>query len=303
VLGVVGRFATLSQQFDQAMPDERPSPNDYLRFQTDINSAAFVAAYDEAPLWSATFGLMLLENVPLGRNLKVLDVGCGCGFPALELAQRLGPTCTVVGLDPWEAALERARFKAGVWGVKNVEFFQGDAAAIPFASARFDLIVSNLGLNNFRDPDAALAECRRVMKPAGRLALTTNLQGHMAEFYGVFESTLRSLNQNAALDALRQHIRHRATIEGVRALLVRNGLRVTKVRETTSRMQFSDGSALLRHYFIKVGFLDAWRTAVSPPDRERVFSLLEANLNDWAESRHSLILTIPMAYLEGEVSR
>ena len=293
----------MTEAKEESLPVERRSPNEYLEFQADLDNPGIVAAHDELPLWSACFGLMLLEHVPLGRNLKVLDVGCGSGFPALELAQRLGPTCTVVGLDPWEAALERARFKARVWGVKNVELVQGDAIAMPFADAHFDLIVSNLGLNNFRDPAATLAECRRVMKPAAKLALTTNLQGHMAEFYGIFESTLHSLNQTAALDSLRQHIAHRATVEGIGALLARNRLRVTKVRETASVMRFSDGSALLRHYFIKLGFLDAWRTVVAPAERERVFSLLEANLNNWAQSRHDLALTIPMAYVEGEVDR
>lgn len=289
------------RSFEKSAPGEQPSRSDYLSFQADLNSSEVVAACDELSLWSAAFGLMLLEQVPLGRNLKVLDIGCGAGFPALELAQRLGQTSTVVGLDPWEAALERARFKARVWGVKNVELVHGDAASMPFASAHFDIVVSNLGLNNFRDPEAAFAECRRVMKPSAKLALTTNLQGHMAEFYGVFESTLRSLDQTAAIDSLRQHIGHRATVEGIGALLARHGLRVTRVREATSVMRFSDGNALLRHYFIKLGFLDAWKAVVAPADRERVFSLLEAGLDDRAQSHGDLTLTIPMAYVEGEV--
>ena len=51
-----------------------------------------VAAYDELPLWCAMAGLFLLEHLPLPRGATVLDVGCGTGFPLLELAQRLGVT-------------------------------------------------------------------------------------------------------------------------------------------------------------------------------------------------------------------
>jgi len=53
---------------------------------------------------------------------------------------------------------------------------------MPFANAQFDLITCNPGLNNFVDPPAAVAECFRVAKPTGRVAFTTNIQGHMGEF-------------------------------------------------------------------------------------------------------------------------
>jgi arsenite methyltransferase len=275
---------------------------DYLTFQADLASADCVAALDEASLWSAVFGQLLLEHVPMGLHLQVLDVGCGAGFPTLELAQRLGPTCGVVGLDPWEAALERARFKARVCGVRNVEFQLGGAAAMPFESGQFDLVVSNLGLNNFDDPPAALRECRRVMKPGARLVLTTNLQGHMREFYEMFESTLQRLQGPEALAALARHVAHRATIDSVRSLFAHSGLDVTRVLERTCTMRFSDGTALLRHYFIKLGFLDGWRSVVAPSERPAVFAALEAALNGLAASRGELALTIPMACVEGRVA-
>ena len=56
----------------------------------DLNDATVVSAYDELPLWSAMAGLLLLEHVPLRPDMVVLDIGCGTGFPALELAERLG---------------------------------------------------------------------------------------------------------------------------------------------------------------------------------------------------------------------
>ena len=61
------------------MSGERERPDDPL----------FCAALDELPLWSAPFGLRLLESVPLAPGATVLDVGCGTGFPLLELAHRV----------------------------------------------------------------------------------------------------------------------------------------------------------------------------------------------------------------------
>jgi ubiquinone/menaquinone biosynthesis C-methylase UbiE len=275
-------------------------PPDYLGFQIDFGHPETVAAYDELPLWSALFGRLLLEHVPLRHHMTVLDVGCGTGFPLLELAQRLGSTCTVYGIDPWEPAVERAAFKARVWGVQNVELRLGDAAAMPFADGQFDLLVSNLGINNFEDPEAVLRECWRVSKPTARLALTTNLQGHMQEVYDVFAATLRARGAAEELTALERHIAHRATIDGVAALFARAGFRLARVDEESTTFRFVDGSALLRHYFIKLGFLDGWKSVVEPSEQETVFRQLEENLNRLAAERGVLEVTIPMAYIEGE---
>jgi SAM-dependent methyltransferase len=105
---------------------------EYLtRGTPDFTAPDTVAAFDELPLWCAMAGLFLLEHLPLPRGAAALDVGCGTGFPLLELAQRLGPPAVVHGLDPWGAALARARFKAGVIGVANVTLTRGDGTAMP----------------------------------------------------------------------------------------------------------------------------------------------------------------------------
>ena len=267
-------------------------------FRIDLNDSETVSAYDELPLWSAMFGLLLLKHLPMRRHSTVLDVGCGTGFPLLELAGRLGPTCRVHGIDPWAAAVQRARRKAQIRQASNVSLWQGDAAVLPFPDGQFDLVVSNLGINNFSDPEAVLRECRRVSRPAALLALTTNLQGHMEEFYAVFESTLREMGLQGAVPALQQHIRHRATVEGLAALFERAGFRLSEAREEKGSMRFLDGSALLEHYFIRLGFLDGWKGVLPLEEQEEAFSRLEANLNARSESLGELALTIPMAYVE-----
>ncbi|MBV9110299.1 MAG: methyltransferase domain-containing protein, partial [Gemmatimonadetes bacterium] len=89
---------------------------DWAEEAIDFDDARVVAAYDELPLWSAPFGMLLLDRVPMRRGMTALDVGCGTGFPLLELAQRLGPSCTVHGIDPWRPALARAREKLQQYG-------------------------------------------------------------------------------------------------------------------------------------------------------------------------------------------
>jgi arsenite methyltransferase len=273
---------------------------EYLDDTYDVADPEFVSVYDELPLWSAMFGLVLLEHVPLKPNVRVLDVGCGTGFPGLELAGRLGPSCRVCAIDPWKPAIARAERKLDVLKIANVRLFEGDAAAMPFEAELFDLIVSNLGINNFDRPEAVLGECRRVAKPSAVLALTTNLRGHMSEFYDVFRTTLTERGKEAELKALQAHVEHRVTVEGASEMLEGAGFRVRRVHEQTFTMRFLDGSALLRNTFIKIGFFDAWRRVVDPEDRQRVFARLEENLNRLARKQGDLALAIPMAYIEAE---
>jgi len=260
---------------------------DFLDFVPDFSSPDVLTAYDELPLWSAMFGLLLLEEVPLTNVRTALDVGCGTGFPLIELAERLGPASRVHGIDPWSPALVRAREKVAARKTPDVTLHEGSANAMPFDDATFDLIVSNLGVNNFDDRAGAIRECRRVMRPGGTIALTTNLQGHMREFYEVFEQVAGDSK------LLREHIAHRATVESVRELLESGGFEVTRVVEREGAMRFASGTALFDHHFIKLGFLDAWKKVV-PGEERAVFARLRDALNARGEVR----LTIPMAYIE-----
>jgi arsenite methyltransferase len=282
---------------DPAPTSDRPEGDDLLAFTPDWTDPRLVLVYDELPLWSAMAGLLLLEHVPLRPAITVADVGAGTGFPLLELAERLGARSRVVGLDPWGAALERSGVKRRQWGVRNCAIVQGRAEAMPLANGQFDLVTSNLGINNFSDPLGSLVQCARILRNGGVLALTTNLQGHMREFYDVFADTLRELD--LGLDALRDHVAHRSTIKGLRALFESAGLRMTRVVERTVGMRFATGSALLRHHFIRLGFLEGWRNVVDADRRSEVFERLELNLNRLAEQRGELALSVPLAYVEG----
>lgn len=273
----------------------------FLTFEPDFSSPGAINAYDELPLWSAMFGLLLLDEVPLTNMRDVLDVGCGTGFPLIELAERLGPGSRVTGIDLWSGGLQRAGEKIKSRGTLNVTLREGSAAAMPFGTASFDLLVSNLGLNNFEDPAAAIRECRRVARVGATLALTTNLAGHMKEFYAVFEEALLERGDDGALGRIQAHVEHRGTVASVSDLLESGGFRVTRVIEREGLMRFSDGTALLNHHFIKLGFLDGWKK-VAAGNEPAIFSELRRRLDDRSRFKGELRLTIPMAYFEARAT-
>ena len=261
------------------------------------DSAEVVAAFDDLSLWSAPFGLMLLDTVRLRGVRAALDVGCGAGFPLLELADRLGPGCRVVGVDPWAAAMARAQAKAAARGLGNVELVIGKVEELGFADATFDLVVSNNGLNNVADTPRALAGCARVSRPGAQLVLTANLPASMRELYDVYEAVLRERGREDLLAALAAHIdAKRKPVATLVRWIEAAGYGEVTVQEQAFRLRFADGTALFRHWFMRLGFIGAWASVLPAAEVGPVLDAIEARLNELG-ARGEVALSVPFACL------
>src|SRR5205823_2703532 len=128
------------------------------------NDPRIVSIWDELSFWSSRFGILLLENLEFVRGIRALDLGCGNGFPLFELAHAHGNSCHFTGVDIWDHAVDRAGLKKKIYGLNNVTLVRADGARLPFLDSHFDLITSNLGINNFDDPRAVLSECARIAR-------------------------------------------------------------------------------------------------------------------------------------------
>src|SRR5512146_2101268 len=99
---------------------------DYLNDASDFNGPAFAVTFNELTFWSARFGLLLFDHLPLMPDLRILDLGCAAGFPLFELANIYGESCRVIGLDVWSAALRQARAHEAVYQFSNVDLVDAD---------------------------------------------------------------------------------------------------------------------------------------------------------------------------------
>lgn len=111
----------------------------------------------------------LVKAARIAPGQRVLDVGCGTGVVAIA-ASRTG--ASVVGVDLTPELLERARANATIAGVE-IEWHLGDVEQLPLKDAEFDVVVSQFGHMFAPQPELAVREMLRVLRPGGTLAFST----------------------------------------------------------------------------------------------------------------------------------
>jgi demethylmenaquinone methyltransferase/2-methoxy-6-polyprenyl-1,4-benzoquinol methylase len=164
----------------------------------------------------------------VGPGDSALDVACGTGDLAIELARRVGPGGAVIGSDFSEEMLQRARAKAPA-----IAWEWGNALELPYATGRFDAATVGFGARNFSDLDRGLAEMARVVKPGGRvvvLEITTPRRPPLSTFYSVWFDRIvpligRLTGEDEAYTYLPSSVKRFPAPEGLAAAMERAGLR------------------------------------------------------------------------------
>jgi SAM-dependent methyltransferase len=135
----------------------------------------------------------LLAAAEVAAGTRTLDVATGPGYAAAAAAD-LG--ASVVGIDVAAAMVVLARRRRA-----GVDFFRAEAEALPLADGSFDAVVGNLAVLHFGRPEQAVAEFVRVLRPGGRLALTTWDQPKHMRLVGVFLEAIDEAQAAPLVDA------------------------------------------------------------------------------------------------------
>jgi len=130
--------------------------------------AAWALLQERTDAYLDPLGRVAMALLQLHQGARVTDIGCGCGQTLLELAELVGPSGRVLGLDISQPMLARAQERAAPYG--NVSVVLADAETYTFTPGSEDALFSRFGVMFFRDPSAAFTNLRRALRPGGQLA-------------------------------------------------------------------------------------------------------------------------------------
>lgn len=146
------------------------SGNEFVDFWNEILVPKFVRFKHVLVGGLTHHSAKVFPNLEVKEGDKVVDVGCGFGDTAIELARRVGPSGSVLGIDCCDGFLDYGRKDAKAAGVDNVRFIEADVQTYPF-EAEHDFCFSRFGTQFFENPVAALKNMRRGLKPGGVMTM------------------------------------------------------------------------------------------------------------------------------------
>jgi SAM-dependent methyltransferase len=206
--------------------------------------------------WSTPFAEALLQHLDLVPGAAVLDIASGDGLPAFYLAEQVGPTGQVLGVDLNERILARARSLQGPH-LPWLRFECLDMRALPSRLPAFDRVTGNLSVMFFRpNRFETVRGLIHHLKPGGQLVLTF-------PSLGTFDSLWRRIDQEMAAHRLRierqrlaEHVAERPSAKDARGWLDALGLQRIAATESPLEVTTGPGPLFLHHPLLRGGFLD-----------------------------------------------
>jgi SAM-dependent methyltransferase len=205
---------------------------------------------DLAPALFAPWAMQLVLAANLQSGERVLDLACGTGVVARQLAAHRGSPGTIVGLDLNPNMLKVAH-RTATRASQAIEWCVGKGERLPFADRSFDLICCQFGLMFFSDWAGALTEMRRVLRPGGRVVVSVwqGLDRH--PFYQSLDAVSRKhLGQSSV-----QAVFALGDASVLRRLLTEAGFGSVRIEPATLTARFSNPEAFLE-----------WEIGVDPAD-------------------------------------
>ncbi len=171
--------------------------------QLSYGSKTITKAYDTylVPVIFDPWAEMLLDHLPPSQGATVLDLSTGTGIVAYKLAERIGQHGKVIAVDPSHEMLHRAKERCQDASC-HVTFIQSSAESIDAEKGVVDFLYCQQGLQFFEDYAAAAKEIERVLKPGGKLVLSTWLPISRCHYFSEIYDALKEVNLTSTADRM-----------------------------------------------------------------------------------------------------
>ncbi|WP_437512137.1 class I SAM-dependent methyltransferase [Sorangium sp. So ce1099] len=237
-----------------------------------LDSAALAETYDRVSDRQFNHGKLLIEDLQVSPGERVLDVGCGTGRLGAHVAELVGPSGDVVGVDPLPLRVELANakrspsFRASVGQAEDLS---------QFAAGSFDVVFLNSVLHWLPEKLGPLREARRVLKRGGRLGISSAVRERPHEFEGVLSGVLASLGLTGTAETSGSTT-YKVTSDELKSTLVLAGFPEPKLQIRTFTDHFAATEDVIA--FNLASSFGNFLSNFAPADVEKVRKALDAEL-------------------------
>lgn len=241
-----------------------------------------LAAEDYEALWHAQLApaqVMLLAEVAPVQGELVLDVACGTGLMALAAAGKVGPKGHVLGIDLSARMLDVARLRAKARQSPHVSFQRMDAEQLNLADDNFDVALCAFGLMYLPEPEQAVREIARVVRPEGRIGLSVWGEREQCGWSALFPIVADEVTSDVC--PLFFRLGQDDTL--ARACLA-EGLTQVKEKRIKTTLHYSDGDEACRAAFVGGPVALAW-SRFTPSARVRACQRYLEAIEPWRQGQ------------------
>jgi ubiquinone/menaquinone biosynthesis C-methylase UbiE len=251
------------------------------------------------PTWRDRFDSLVNENLALPEKGRVLDVNCGTGAHAIELAEQMRGLGDVFGVDPDGERIDIARIKAQAKKLGEATFQTADARRLPFADNDFIIVIGDASMAATRDLEPMLDEMVRVAEPEATVILKLATHGSFDEFFSIlWEALFNAGISEAVWGKLETLINERITITAAKEMAARAGLRRIVSIVSKEEFEFESAVEFLESPMIKDVFLDSWLAFIPDAKRPQVVDEIDSIIED-ARHGNTFDLSIKATLIKG----
>jgi ubiquinone/menaquinone biosynthesis C-methylase UbiE len=246
------------------------------RYGWDLAAAAY------EPLWQTQLAeaqAAMLALAALAPGERVLDVACGTGLVSFDAARAVGREGQVLGVDLSQKMIDTASAAARQCGLADVAFTRMDAESLDLADASFEVVLCALGLMYLPEPEQALREMRRVLRPGGRIALAVWGERSRCGWAPLFQI----VDAEVASEVCPRFFRL-GEDDALAHLCTDTGFEVTTTRRIEATLAYADAAQACDAAFLGGPVALAW-SRLDAPARERVCARYLEAIEPWRDGR------------------
>jgi SAM-dependent methyltransferase len=223
-----------------------------------ISETAYLYDLYLVPGWCEFFDRMIEEEVRLPKEGRILDLACGSGGLAIDLALRGSEGREVVGIDIDPALVALAEGKAGIRQASRLRFLAGTLATLPLDRESFDVIIADFSLLPWRAAPCEVRDLLPLAKRDGTLVLKLATRGSFDEFFSLYWEALYDLGLTGLSPQLEALIESRLTVAEAERIAREAGWRQVHSLLRTERLEYPDAPSFFSSPVIRTAFLDSW---------------------------------------------